>query len=351
MIKEIPEVIVSEEALDNFLATPYYETLQMMRRLEGDIMILGAGGKIGPSLVQVLVNACQNAGIKKRLFAVDLFAEGEMREKFDQLGVETIPCDLLNPQEVEKLPRVKNIIFMAGMKFGIIGSEALTWMINVIASNNVARAFRNSKIVVFSTGCVYALVSRETGGSVEADMPSPIGEYANSCLGRERIFEYYSNQYKTPVLGFRLNYAIDLRYGVLVDVARNVYDGKPVDRSVDSVNFIWQGDAVNRAILCLEHTSSPLDVLNVTGEEIVSIEVLAEEFGKIFNESVTYTGMDLDKAYLSNASRSVELFGKPFISTQTMIKWVADWIQRGGRIFDKPTHFQVTDGQFLDEHE
>ena len=347
-MSDLPEKFRNEEELDEFLSVPYPETVEMMRRIDGDIMILGAGGKIGPSLAAVAQRACRQAGVDKRIIGVDVFPEKEAKERLEHAGVEAIPCDLMDIHAVEALPRVKNVVFMAGRKFGAVGSEPLTWMINVIVPGNVACTFRESRIVAFSTGCVFALVSPDSRGSMETDIPQPVGEYANSCLGRERIFEYFSDKYKTPVLLFRLNYAIDLRYGVLVDIARRVFTGEPVERSVGAVNFIWQGDAANLALLCLKHASSPAVALNVTGGETLRIEYLAEEFGKIFKKPVRYCGVDSGRAYLSNAARSIGLFGPPRVGTDAMLRWVAYWIQSGGAIMDKPTHFQVTDGKFLD---
>jgi nucleoside-diphosphate-sugar epimerase len=200
----------------------------------------------------------------------------------------------------------------------------------------------------FSTGCVYELRSADSDGSRESDTPRPIGEYANSCLGRERVFQYHSEKYNTPILIYRLNYSIDLRYGVLMDIAGEVYNGNPVDLSVGVVNIIWQGDAVNRALLCLEHTACPAKFLNVTGPETISVKDLAEKFGENFDKHVKYKNEDRGKAYLSDAENSIKLFGPPTVSPEYMIKWVSDWILKGGQHLDKPTHFQVTDGQFLD---
>jgi len=220
-------------------------------------------------------------------------------------------------------------------------------MVNVVVPANVARSFRESRIVAFSTGCVYALESPASGGSVETDAPAPVGEYANSCLGRERAFEYYSRENGTPVLLFRLNYSIDLRYGVLVDIAQAVFEERPVDISVNAANVIWQGDAVNRALLSLELASAPAVPLNVTGPETLVVDAVAKEFGARFGKDVRFAGVDSGKAYLNNALRSIEIFGPPRVDAATMIRWVADWIKRGNRLLGKPTLFQVTDGEYL----
>lgn len=345
----VPEKIRSESQREEFLAEPYPETVEMMRALDGDLLLLGAGGKMGPSLARLALNACRQAGVEKKVIAVSRYTDAAQRTPLENAGVQTIACDLIHPEEVERLPRCRNVLFMAGRKFGSQGSEALTWMMNAVVPGNVARTFRDSNVVAFSTGCVYNLVTPDSGGSVESDPPQAIGEYANSCLGRERIFEYYSERYNAPVLLYRLNYAVDLHYGVLVDIARQVYQEEPVDLTVNAVNFIWQGDANNRALLCLKHTGSPATVLNITGEGIFSVQELALRFGELFGKKVTFRGSDSGKAYLSNARKSFEWFGVPRVSSETLIQWVADWIIQGGSLLDKPTHFSVTDGQFLDE--
>jgi len=341
----IPDVIKSEEELEAVLSEPYPETVAFMERIQGDIIILGASGKMGVSLAHTIKRACKMAGVHKRIIAVDKIKN----EKLEQPGIETISCDLLVPDEVARLPLADNVIFMAGRKFGEIGSEDLTWMINTIVPYNVCRKFAGSRIVAFSTGCVYPLVSAASGGSNETDPPDPVGEYAASCLGRERVFEYFSRNKNTPTLLFRLNYAIDLRYGVLLDIAQRIYNDEPVDLSVSHANVIWQGDAVNRAILSLDHAAIPPTVLNVTGGEILCVKDLAEQFADLLGKKVRFKGKDTGKAYLSNASRSIHLFGSPRVSVARMVKWTSEWLKLGGPTLNKPTHFQVTDGQFLDK--
>ena len=330
------------------LAQPYPETVEYMGRLQGDLIILGVAGKMGPSLARLAKRACEVAGVQKRVIGVSRFSDPTQRRQLENAGIETISCDLADPVAVARLPKCENVIFMAGRKFGEVGSEAQTWIMNVVVPANVAQAFRESSIVCFSTGCVYELLPPSSNGSVESDLPAPVGEYANSCLGRERVFEHYSREYNTPVLLYRLNYAIDLRYGVLCDIAQQVHDGEPVNRSVEAVNFIWQGDANNRALLSLERAESPPMPVNVTGTDKIATESIAQEFGKLFGKQVSFIGSPSAKGYLSDVSRSIEWFGPPHVSIDQMIQWTADWIQRGGRTLHKPTHFQVTDGQFLD---
>jgi nucleoside-diphosphate-sugar epimerase len=343
----IPRIINSEQQLEQILAEPYSETVALMGRLKGDIMILGAGGKMGPSLAHLALNASRYAGADKRIFAVSRFSDSATRTQIETWGLETIISDFSRDSDIRALPDAENIIFMAGRKFGSTGSESETWVMNTIVPAAVAQRFAGARIVVFSTGCVYDLVSRNSGGSVETDPPSPVGEYAYSCLGRERIFEYYSGLFGTSIVFFRLNYAVDLRYGVLVDIARSVFSGQPIDISVNDVNVIWQGDANNRALLALEYAGAPPPVLNITGNEILSVSAIAEKFGALFGVPVQLIGTPVDRSYLSNAQKSIDLFGRPRISEDVMIRWIADWIRRGGVIYGKPTLFHVTDGNYL----
>jgi len=344
---DISDRIDSVKELDEALAQPYPELVEMMSRLDGDIMILGVGGKMGPSLAHLAVNACREAGISKRIIGVSRFSDKKQQERLDSLGVETIACDLLDLEAVNDLPKVKNILYMAGRKFGEAGSESLTWMMNVVVPSHVGSVFSDSRIVIFSTGCVYGMVASNSTGSLETDTVRPDGEYANSCLGRERVFEYFSRLNGTLMLQYRLNYAIDLRYGVLVDIAQTVRDGKPLDLSVETVNIIWQGDANNRALLCLEHTHTPPAVLNITGSEVLYVRDLAQRFAEIFNVEAKFIGSDIGKTFLSDAGRSTDLFGEPKASVDQMVKWVAEWLKMGGEVLGKPTLFQITDGDFL----
>jgi nucleoside-diphosphate-sugar epimerase len=346
---EVPERIGSAAELEDALAQPYPEAVDLMKRLVGDIIILGVAGKMGPSLARMARRACDAAGVRKRVVGVARFSDVAQRRLLDDSGVETVVCDLADPAAVAKLPDAANVIFMAGRKFGSVGSEALTWIMNVIVPGNVARRYAGSRIVAFSTGCVYPIVAAATGGCTEDTPPAPVGEYANSCLGRERVFEHHSTQDGTPVVLFRLNYAVEPRYGVLTDVAEKVWRGEAVDLSVGAANVIWQGDANNRALLCLEHACVPAAPLNVTGPETLSIRALAQEFGRLLGREASFIGSDAGKAYLSNASRSTRLFGAPRVPLGGLVRWTADWISHGGAMLGKPTHFSVTDGQFLDK--
>lgn len=335
-----------DQQLDEALSTPCPALVDMMQRIEGDIMILGIAGKIGVTLGMAALKAIRQAGVKKKVIGVSRFSDPEARGKLDRYGIETIRCDLLDHDAVRLLPDVRNIIFMAGRKFGTSSSMETTWAINTILPANISSRFQRSCIVAFSTGCVYSLVPVESGGSKETDLPAPVGEYAQSTLARERIFEYYSLSNQTPVCLLRLNYAIDLRYGVLRDIGDSVYGGQPVDVSMGYVNVIWQGDAINQSLLCLDHCTSPPLVLNITGPETLSVSEIALKFGRHFSLDVNIVGQESPTALLSDSSRATGLFGQPAVSVEQMISWTAEWIKSGGPSLNKPTHFQTRDGKF-----
>jgi nucleoside-diphosphate-sugar epimerase len=336
----------TEEQLDILLAKPSEQLIELIRNLPGDITILGANGKMGLSQSFMAKQAIEKAGVKKCVYAVSRFTDKAGRDKLESWGVKTVTCDLLDVEQVKKLPVTENVLFMAGRKFGTTGSEPLTWAMNALVPANCAAHYKGSRTVVFSTGCVYALVKAETGGSKEADRPEPVGEYAQSCLCRERIFEHFSLTDKTPVVLFRLNYATDLRYGVLYDIGIKVWNNEPVITGVDYFNILWQGDANNYALLALQKTDSPAAVLNITGEGILSVRDVAEEMGAIMKRPVRIVSEGLDHSYLNDASKSFRYFGKPSISSNELIRMQAEWIMCGGRGLNKPTHFEVEDGRF-----
>ncbi|MDD5705869.1 MAG: NAD(P)-dependent oxidoreductase [Kiritimatiellae bacterium] len=345
-LARLPTTISNEEALDDILSTPSPELIEMMKRLDGDLVVLGIAGKMGVNLGQMAIRAIGAAGVSKRVIGVARFSEAGSRAKLDKMGLETIVCDLADRAAVDALPGVKNVIFMAGRKFGTVGSEDETWAANTIVPANVAVRFKESRIVAYSTGCVYALIPPGSSGSLESDRPEPVGEYAQSALGRERVFQYFSKKDRTPVCLVRLNYANELRYGLLREIGERVYQGEPVDVSVPAVNVIWQGDAIAWSLLCLEQCAVPPAILNVTGPECASVRGIANEFAARFSRQALFSGQEGDAAYLSNATRAIELFGKPRVTLPTMLDWTADWIARGGRSLNKPTHFQTKDGKF-----
>jgi len=338
--------IDSDAQLQKLLTQPSEADTSFASRLRGDTMILGAGGKMGPTLAQRLQFSLRNSGRNSRVIAVSRFQSPDTERELNDAGVKTISCDLLEPDALQGLPLVENILFLAGRKFGSAGDPELTWAMNTVVPARVAQHFRESRMVAFSTGNVYPFVSLEQGGCTESVVPAPVGEYAQSCLGRERIFEYYSKKFKTPCLIFRLNYATDLRYGVLVDIAYRVYDGQPVDLSVPFVNVLWQGDANSYAMRSLELCESPARILNVTGPETVDVRSAAEFFARRFKRDLRVEGKSAGRALLSNAQACFASLGSPAVNAEELMEAVAGWIESGGASLNKETKFQVTDGRF-----
>lgn len=336
----------SENELEERLSRPTAGVLDAVRELSGDVIVLGAGGKMGPSLTLMLRRALDECGTRSRVIAVSRFADNHVRERLRSKGVDTVACDLSDASALESLPDAPSIIYMAGQKFGTARAPASTWGANVVIPSLVAERFRKRRIVAFSTGNVYSLTPVDEGGSRETDEPAPIGEYGMSCLGRERVFEYYALRDGSPLALVRLNYAIDLRYGVLVDLARRILSGTVIDLRMGFVNVIWQGDANAQAIQCLSYATSPPFVVNITGEEVLSVREAAEQLGRHLGRAPTFIGEPDTQALLSNATLARELFGAPTVSTMQLIAWVAEWLSHGGRTLDKPTHFETRDGAF-----
>jgi len=344
----MPDVtsITSEEELEDRLSAPYPEDVAWARRLDGDVLVLGAGGKMGPSLVGRIVRAAGQAGSEATVYAASRFSDQSKREQLEALGAETIAADLFDDTALGELPECTNVIYMVGTKFGTSERKPLTWAVNAYLPGRVARHFPNSRIVAFSTGNVYPLVPPDSGGPTETDPVGPVGEYAQSCLGRERVFEHFSTQNGTPVCLLRLNYAVEARYGVLYDVARTVYAGEPVPLQMGYVNVIWQGDANSVCFRALALCDSPAEVLNVTGPETHSVRTLAEGFAERFGCDVSFEGEEGDTALLNDASRCHRRFGPPKVEVPAVMDLVADWIERGGPALGKPTKFETKDGQF-----
>lgn len=334
------------EELEAKLAEPSDALVQDMANIEGDIMLLGVGGKMGPSLARLAMNAIQKAGANKQVYGASRFSSARLKDELERDGVKTIAADLLNPNDLEQLPDVKNVIYMAGNKFGTKGNEGFTWAMNTYLPGQVAQKFRNSRIVVFSTGNVYPLTPVLQGGASELSDTGPVGEYAQSCLGRERVFEYYSKEYSIPMSIYRLNYAIDMRYGVLLEIAKSVQEHRPIDISMGHANCIWQGDANEIAIRSLLACSTPPNIINVTGPETISLRWVAEQFGIRFGQPPLIEGEEADTALLNNAAKSFQLFGYPRVSLMQMIDWIAEWLQQGGEVWNKPTHFQERKGNY-----
>jgi nucleoside-diphosphate-sugar epimerase len=333
------------ESLDERLSRPTPEVTEALSRAEGDIIILGAGGKMGPSLSRMVRRAVEQAGSKRRVIAVSRFQDSGPRAQLESWGIETFPGDLLDPALPGRLPDCPNVVYMVGRKFGSSEDSAATWASNAYLPGVVAARFASSRILAFSTGNVYPFTSAGGAGPREDHPLSPVGEYGQSCVGRERVLEHFSHRNGTRVAIIRLNYAIDLRYGVLVDVARKVLSGEPIDLAMGSANVIWQGDANAWSLRALPLAASPPFVLNVAGPQ-VSIRSLAIRFGEAFGRKPVFQGAEAMTALLSDGSRARELFGPPATSLDTMVAWAADWLRRGGEVWDRPTHFEVRDGKF-----
>ena len=338
--------IQSEAELEDRLSTPSAEDVAFFRDLEGDLMIIGVAGKMGPSLAQRAVRAVRASGVPRRIIGVSRFSTPTSELFLQQAGVETLRADLLDAGALAALPDARNIIYMAGRKFGSTGAESLTWAMNAYLPALVAERYPHSRIVAFSSGNVYPLVPLDSGGATEETTPAPVGEYAQSVLARERIFEHFSRRHETPVALLRLNYAIDLRYGVLLDIGRKVFEGQSVDVTMGAANVIWQGDANSVALRSLAHCQSPPFILNLTGLETLSIRSLAHRFGEIFGKAPVLEGQEAPTALLNNASRCCRMFGAPSVTVEQMIEWTARWIMSEGPTLNKPTHFESRDGKF-----
>ena len=336
----------TEEKLNELLATPSDALVEDMKKIKGDIMVLGAGGKMGPTLCVLAKNAAKKAGVDKRIIAVSRGSDQIATQLMLDNGIEVIAMDLLDKEKLYSLPEVENVIYMAGRKFGTDGNEWQTWSMNSVLPAFVADKFKKSNIVVFSSGNIYPIVPVNGGGCSEKDRVLPNGEYAMSCLARERSFEYAAHTFGTKIFVYRLNFAVDLRYGVLFDVADKILKGEKISLSTPCFNFIWQGSANEIAIRGLLHASAPACVMNVTGPETVSIKKAAIELGKYLGKEPIFEGEEGNDAYLNDASLAMETFGYPSVSAKTLIRWQAEWLLDGGRTLNKPTHFEGRDGKY-----
>jgi nucleoside-diphosphate-sugar epimerase len=336
----------TESELEELLSRPSPGVIRALEACPGDVAILGAGGKMGPSVARIARRAADHAGEPRRVLAVSRFSSGPLADQLAEAGIEVVRADLTDWASLASLPETPNVIFLAGQKFGTRSLPSTTWVTNTVVPALVADRFRASRIVALSTGNVYPLTPVRRGGSREDDAPGPIGEYAWSCLGRERVLEHASRARGTPMAIVRLNYAVDLRYGVLVDLALKVRNGVPVDVRMGAVNVIWQGDAAAQVVQCLPEAAVPPFVVNVTGPEVLSVRNIAHEFGRLFGRDPVFTGSEAGDALLSNTTRAQSLWGPPSVSASRLIGWVADWVMHGGVTLGRPTHFEQREGSF-----
>jgi nucleoside-diphosphate-sugar epimerase len=338
--------ILDEDQLEERLSLPPAALIEAFGKLEGDLLVLGAGGKMGPSLARMAARAAREAGGKSRVIAVSRFSAGGLRARLEGWGVETVACDLFDHEALARLPRCRNVVYMPARKFGSAGAAWETWATNAYLPGEVASRFPEARIVAFSTGNVYPFWPIvDSAGPDEGAAPGPVGEYAQSCLGRERVFEHFSRRNGTPVVLLRLNYAVELRYGVLADLAARIATGQPIDLATGYANVIWQGDANAYALRALALCASPPLVLNVTGP-VVAVRALAERLGARLGRAPSFTGVEQPTALLSNPARCQALLGPPSVPLEDMISWVADWVRQGGATLGKPTKFDVRDGRF-----
>jgi nucleoside-diphosphate-sugar epimerase len=328
------------------LLQPSDDLVADIAKTDGDIIILGVGGKMGPGLARVAKQAVDKAGINKKITGVARFSEPGLQQQLNKEGIKTISADLLDDDQLQALPEVKNVLYLAGTKFGTSGNESFTWAMNAYLPGRVAQKFKNSRIVVFSTGNVYPLVPVVGGGATEDLPPEPIGEYGQSCLGRERVFQYFASKNNTPILIYRLNYANDVTYGVLLEIAKSVKENKPVDLAMGTASVIWQGDANEIALRALNHCAVPAKILNVTGPEIVSLRWLSEQFGKMLGVTPKFINEEQSTSFLSNAAESFRLFGYPKVTLKQMMEIVLEWLKQGGKILNKPTHYSERKGKY-----
>lgn len=341
--KELPR---TNQAIDEWIAEVTPGVLTTLDRINGDFIVLGVGGKMGASTALMLKRGLEALGKKSRVFGVSRFSDASTRERLESYGVETLSADVLEANSLSKLPNAKNILFLVGQKFGTADAPEATWATNAVAPAFVCEHFRESRIVALSTGCVYPFVGVDSKGADENTPIGPLGDYANSCVGRERVFTYYAKKYNIPMALIRLNYAIDPRYGVLLDIGMKVSRGEPVSLDTGWVNYIWQGDAIARSIQSFDYVDTPPFVINITGPETISVRTIAKGFAKHLEKEPLLTGSESPTAWLSDASLSMKLFGNTRYNAEELIEIVANHIRTRGITLDKPTHFETRSGKF-----
>ena len=342
-MSKLPPSFRDEEHLEEIMTTPTDTLSTELQALDGDIIVLGIGGKMGPTLARLAKRAAPH----KRVVGVARFSDSKVQQKLQDWGIECIQADLLNRADIEILPKLKNVVFMAGRKFGSSDQQELTWAMNTLVPAHIAEHFHESRIVAFSTGCVYPFVNvLHSGASEELEATPPPGDYAYSCLGRERMFEYGSRRYQTPGRLIRLNYAIDMRYGVLRDVAEKILNQQAIDLTMGHANVIWQGDANAMVLRALGHCTIPTSALNISGPETISIRALAQAFGQRFERQPVFVNDEAEQAWLVNSGKAMQLFGYPNVTLVQMIDWTADWLLRDMPSLKKPTRYDVRSGVY-----
>lgn len=341
-LESIPDV----KTLEDLLSEPTAAAVKAVAETPGDFMLLGVGGKMGPTLARMILRAAEMAGTKRRVVGVSRFGSGSLERELNERGVETVRCDLLDRTALNRLPEIPNIVYMAGMKFGSEGKEALTWAMNCYLPGMVCERFPKSRIVAFSTGNVYGLVPVTGGGSVETDRPNPLGDYAMSCLGREMILEHFSRTLKIPMAIVRLNYATETRYGVLVDIAQKIRRAEPIDLAMGCLNALWQADANAMTVAAFSDVACPPFILNEAGPELLRLREVAEKLAARMGKKVTFTGTEAPDALLSNGRRGWEKYGYPRVGAEKMIEWIAEWTASDKENIGKPTHFETRNGKY-----
>ena len=340
------KLIDTEDALDEVLTHPRTTLVEFIKTLSSPLVILGAGGKMGPTLCVLAHRAAEAAAHPLEVIAVSRFSDEHTRRWLEARGVQTLTCNLLDRTLLAQLPDSENVVYLVGLKFGTAHNPARTWALNTLVPAHAAERYPRARIAVLSSGNVYPLREIRSGGSVESDPLTPLGEYANACVARERLFEFYAQQNNTPIVNIRLNYAVELRYGVLLDIARKVWADEPVDVTMGYLNCIWQGDANDMILRSFVLAAAPAQPLNLTGPDMLSIRSLAQRFGELLGKSPAITGIEAETALLNNPARACSLLGPPPTPPGTMMRWVAHWLQMGGRQLGKPTHFETRTGSY-----
>lgn len=339
----LPESFRDEAHLEDFLSTPTRGLVEDFSQLEGDILILGVAGKVGPTLAMM----AKRAAPQNRVIGVARFSDPDVKRRLEAAGIETIACDLLDRDAVARLPKTSNVVFMAGKKFGVTGGEPFAWAMNAVAPAYAAEQFHGTRFVGFSTLCVYPFSPVNGPGATPEDTPpTPLGEYANGCVARERVFQYFSEKSGSPGRMARLNYAIDCRYGVLSDIAQWVRSGTPIDIRTGVANCIWQGDAISHILRCLVHGTVPARAINIGAPQTTNVRAAAVRFGEIFGREPIFHGIEQDTAWHNDCREAQALFGDPVIPLEAMIQWNADWLERGMALHQKPTHYEEREGKF-----